>query len=112
MDLGAVVSDLGSVTDLGPFYPPRPPLLSEPIHAALSARYQAFRTDELGVSFIDLAESKIRQQIEKASSLETPELRETVFQTQKSLRDLKMSRNQDGTPKFMRGDCSHHDPGT
>lgn len=46
--------------------------------------------DELGVSFIDLAESKIRQQIEKASSLETPELRETVFQTQKSLRDLKM----------------------
>ena len=40
--------------------------------------------DELGIFFVDAAETKLRHQIEKAAALETPQLKETV---DRALRD-------------------------
>lgn len=45
---------------------------------ATERRMLSSMTDELGVTFVDSAEAKVRQQMAKAAALETPQLREAV----------------------------------
>lgn len=46
----------------------------------LERRLLAGMNDDLGVSFVDAADAKLRHQIEKAMALDTPQLKETIEQ--------------------------------
>ena len=52
--------------------------------------------DEFGVSFVDLADTKVRQQIAKASALDTPELREAISRAEQSMRDIERRNEERG----------------
>ena len=56
---------------------------------AAERRMLAGMKDELSVSFVNAAEMKVRQQMEKASALDTPELREAISRAEQSVRDLE-----------------------
>ncbi|KAF5392528.1 hypothetical protein D9757_002315 [Collybiopsis confluens] len=56
---------------------------------ALERGILAGLSDDVGVSFVDVADQKIRNQIEKASSLDTSFLRRQVDKAQKDLRDIR-----------------------
>ncbi|THH11058.1 hypothetical protein EW145_g909 [Phellinidium pouzarii] len=45
--------------------------------------------DELSVSFVDVAGTKVHQQMEKAAALETPELKELIARAEQGVRDLE-----------------------
>ncbi|KAI5120586.1 hypothetical protein M0805_002536 [Coniferiporia weirii] len=50
--------------------------------------------DELSVSFVDVAETKVQQQMEKAAALETEELKELVARAQQGMSDLKRTKER------------------
>ncbi|KIK70561.1 hypothetical protein GYMLUDRAFT_32606 [Collybiopsis luxurians FD-317 M1] len=56
---------------------------------ALERRVLAGMSDDLGVSFIDVADQKVRNQIEKASSLDLPFLRRKIEKAHKDLREIR-----------------------
>lgn len=55
---------------------------------SLERRSLASMHDDLGVSFVDAADTKVRHQIEKASALTTPQLKEAIESAMLSRRQL------------------------
>ncbi|KAH8111937.1 hypothetical protein DFH11DRAFT_1610856 [Phellopilus nigrolimitatus] len=58
--------------------------------------------DELSVSFVDVAEAKVRGQMEKAAALETEELKEAVARAEQSMRDIERSFEERGRRRMER----------
>ncbi|KAL5519640.1 hypothetical protein ACEPAH_1323 [Sanghuangporus vaninii] len=69
---------------------------------AAERRILAGMKDDLGVSFVDLADMKVRQQIAKASALDTPELREAISRAEQSVRDIERRSEERGRRRAER----------
>lgn len=60
----------------------------------IERRSLAGMKDDLSISFVDLAEEKVRRQMEKASALDTPELRKAVSKAEQDVCNLDMAHEQ------------------
>ncbi|KAL1740794.1 hypothetical protein HDZ31DRAFT_46780 [Schizophyllum fasciatum] len=69
---------------------------------ALEADKRIMAGDELGVSFIEAAETKIRQQIEKARALESPHLTDAIERTRRDQQELEMRAAARKAQQFQR----------
>jgi hypothetical protein len=69
----------------------------------IERRTLARMKDELGVQFVDMADVKLRDQIEKAAALETPVLKDVIDKAMRDLQDIeqrlaRLKRRDHGEP--------------
>ncbi|OAX38389.1 hypothetical protein K503DRAFT_770550 [Rhizopogon vinicolor AM-OR11-026] len=68
---------------------------------AVERRMMASMQDELGISFIDAAEQKLRHQIAKAAALESPQLKEAIDRAQRDCEDIDRRHNVERERKLQ-----------